>query len=232
LQRAYDQIIHDVCLQKLPVVFAVDRAGIVGDDGPTHHGTFDISFLRHMPNLVMMVPRDENELQHMLKTAELCNRGPIAVRYPKGRGTGIKVDRRLESLEIGRGETLREGSDLVIMALGSMVGPSLKTAENLSSKGFEVGVVNARFVKPIDEKLILESARCGKVLTVEENAIQGGFGSAVLEVLEKNKMNNVKIRRLGIPDRFIEHGNTNLLRKKVGLDSKGIYEACLELLKK
>ncbi|MBK5274320.1 MAG: 1-deoxy-D-xylulose-5-phosphate synthase [Desulfuromonadales bacterium] len=230
VQRAYDQVFHDICLQNLPVTIAMDRAGLVGDDGPTHHGVFDISYLRHLPGLTMMAPKDENELRHMLKTA-VYSGVPMALRYPRGAGYGIEMDAVLQTLEIGKGELLLEGSDLCIIAIGSTVYPALEAAEALRQKGFSVGVVNARFVKPLDAELIMSVANnTGRLMTVEENALQGGFGSAVLELLHDNGLQGVKIRRLGIPDRYIEHGSQAQLRKDVGIDAEGIASAAEEFL--
>lgn len=222
LQRAYDQIFHDVCLQKLPVTMALDRAGLVGDDGPTHHGTFDLSYLRHLPEITLMAPKDENELQHMLKTAIYADR-PVALRYPRGAGYGIPLDQELQALEIGRGELLSQGDDLAIVAIGSTVYPALEAAKLLEAKGIRATVVNARFVKPLDRDLILGAARqTGCIVTVEENALQGGFGSAVLELLADEGMTGVRVKRIGIPDRYIEQGPQSRLRANLGLDGTGI----------
>lgn len=222
LQRAYDQIFHDVCLQKLPVTMALDRAGLVGDDGPTHHGTFDLSYLRHLPEITLMAPKDENELQHMLKTAIYADR-PVALRYPRGAGYGIPLDQELQALEIGRGELLSQGDDLAIVAIGSTVYPALEAAKLLEAKGIRSTVVNARFVKPLDRELILGAARqTGFMVTVEENALQGGFGSAILELLADEGMTGVRVKRIGIPDRYIEQGPQARLRANLGLDGTGI----------
>jgi len=224
LQRAYDQILHDVCLPNLDVTFAIDRAGIVGEDGPTHHGAFDISYLRSLPNMVVMSPKDENELQHMLKTA-LDYPGPAAIRYPRGKGEGVALDPEFKSLEIGRAELMKEGRDLVAIALGHMVHPTLRAAEQLKLAGIDVAVVNARFVKPLDRELILNLARgVGRIITIEENVLQGGFGSAILELLEEEGLSQVVVKRIGLPDRFIEHGPQGLLREKYGLNSQGIIK--------
>jgi 1-deoxy-D-xylulose-5-phosphate synthase len=231
VQRAYDQIFHDICLQKLPVTIAMDRAGVVGDDGPTHHGVFDISYLRHLPGMTMMAPKDENELRNMLKTAIYAG-VPVALRYPRGAGYGVALDREIQSLEIGRGEWLREGQDLTIIAIGATVYPALQAAEALRVRGISAGVINARFVKPLDTDLILTAARStGRVITVEENALQGGFGSAVLELLSDNNLQDVRIRRLGIADHFIEQGSQAQLRKDIGIDAEGIARAAVEFLK-
>ncbi|MCJ7782629.1 MAG: 1-deoxy-D-xylulose-5-phosphate synthase, partial [Desulfobacterales bacterium] len=185
LQRAYDQVLQDVCLQKLPVVFALDRGGIVGEDGPTHHGVFDFSYLRHIPNLIAMVPKDENEFQHMIKTATECP-GPVAFRYPRGKGVGGGRDVSLQSIDIGKGEVLREGQDVLIIAIGTTVYPSLRAAQRLAEVGIQAAVINSRFLKPLDANLLCDWAKkTGKVLTVEENVLQGGFGSAVLELFQE-----------------------------------------------
>jgi 1-deoxy-D-xylulose-5-phosphate synthase len=231
LQRAYDQILHDVCLQNLPVVLALDRGGIVGADGPTHHGLFDFSYLRHIPNMVVMAPANENELQHMLKTAVCCGR-PASVRYPRGNGWREPLDENLKELPLGKAEVLEEGKDLVILAIGSCVQAALKARDLLAEKGFQAAVVNARFVKPLDEELICSLAsKTKKVLTVEENALQGGFGSAVLELLGEKGLKEVTVRRLGIPDVFVEHGSQEELRHKYGLDAEGIFLAAEELIR-
>jgi 1-deoxy-D-xylulose-5-phosphate synthase len=224
-QRAYDQVFHDICLQKLGVTLALDRAGLVGDDGPTHHGVFDLSYLRHLPGLVVMSPKDENELQHMIKTAIYAN-GPVALRYPRGAGLGADMDREPLTLEIGKGEVVADGSDVSIVAIGVTVSAALKAAQALKARGISACVINARFVKPLDRQLILaEARRTGCLVTVEENALQGGFGSAVMELLEQERLTSVRIKRLGIPDRFIEQGSQAQLRKELGLDAEGIASA-------
>ena len=222
LQRAYDQIFHDVCLQNLPVVFAIDRAGVVGSDGPTHHGLFDISYLRHLPNMTLMAPKDENELQHMIQTA-LEHDGPAAVRYPRGNGVGVPLDQTFQALPIGRGELLREGSDGALIAIGTMVYPAMEAAELLAAEGLDLAVMNARFVKPLDRELILAlAADTGRLFTVEENVLQGGFGTAILELLEEEGLDRVPVTRYGCPDRFIEQGEQSELRAALGLDATGI----------
>jgi len=229
LQRAYDQVLHDVCLQNLPVVFALDRGGIVGEDGETHQGLFDLSYLRHLPNMVLMAPKDEDELRHMLYTA-LDHSGPIALRYPRGQGVGVHFSPTLKKLPLGKGEVLREGEDLLILALGATVYPSLEAAAALEKEGYQPTVVNPRFVKPLDENLILTlAARRGRVLTVEENVAMGGFGSAVLELLADRGL-MVPVKRLAIPDLFVEHGAPAILRQKYGLDAAGILKGALALL--
>jgi 1-deoxy-D-xylulose-5-phosphate synthase len=230
LQRAYDQILQDVCLQNLPVVFALDRGGIVGEDGPTHQGLFDFSYLRHIPNLVIMVPKDEDEFQHMIKTAVEWPT-PVAFRYPRGKGVGVKREPLLKSIDIGKGEVLREGNDILILAIGSTVYPCLHAAEKLEDSGIHIAVINSRFLKPLDGDLICHWAkRAGKVLTVEENVLQGGFGSAVLELLHEKGLYSVQIKRLGIPDLFVEHGPQSLLRAKYGIDENGIFKGVMEML--
>jgi len=230
LQRAYDQVQQDVCLQNLPVVFALDRGGIVGSDGPTHHGLFDFSYLRHLPNMVVMAPKDENEFQHMVKTAIEWEK-PIAFRYPRGAGYGVKMDRELRSLEVGKGEVLLEGEDLLILAIGSTVYPSLEAAQRLLEHGISASVINCRFVKPLDGELICTVAeKLGKVLTVEENVLDGGFGSAVLELFQERELSEVKVRRIGIPDQFVEHGSQEILRGRCGINTEGIAEVAGEMV--
>ncbi len=231
LQRAYDQIIHDVCLQKLPVRFMVDRGGLVGDDGPTHHGVFDLTFLRAVPNLVVASPKDENELVAMVRTAAAHDDGPIAIRYPRGAGRGVRMDYEPPLVPIGSAELLREGSDISIMAIGSMVGTALDVAEILSGEGVEASVVNARFVKPLDAETILREARATRrVLTLEENAAAGGFGAAVVELLEASGLEGVAVRIAGVPDRFITHGGRDLLLEDCGLDVKSVAELARKLV--
>ena len=230
LQRAYDQIVHDVCLQKLPVIFVLDRAGIVGEDGPTHHGLFDYSFLRHIPNIIVMAPKDENELQHMLKTSVDCG-NPVSIRYPRGKGYDVKFDTELKALEIGKAEVITEGKDVLILAIGSMVYPALAAARRLREENIEVTVVNSRFVKPLDDDLIITLAeKIRKVITVEENVLDGGFGSAVLELIEKNGLQNLRVKRIGVQDRFVEYGTQELLRSRYGLDEEGIIRTVKWLL--
>lgn len=232
LQRAYDQILHDVCLQNLPVVFAVDRAGIVGEDGATHQGLFDLSYLRNLPRLVIMAPKDENELRHMLKTAVGCG-SPVAVRYPRGKGVGVPLDSEILTLPLGRGEVLHDGTDLAIIAVGSTVYPALQAARKLAVEGIGVKVINARFIKPLDAELLLGTARSVKrIMTMEENVLDGGFGSAVLELFAQNDVTGVTVRRLGIRDQFVEHAKQSELRAQLGLDEEGILRAAREMLQK
>jgi 1-deoxy-D-xylulose-5-phosphate synthase len=221
-QRAYDQIIHDVCLQKLPVVLAIDRAGIVGEDGPTHQGVFDYSFLRHIPNLTVMAPKDENELRHMLYTAVNLP-GPAAIRYPRGSGLGVDTSEPMHKLDIGRAEELRPGKDVALLAAGVMADPCLAASDLLARHGIRAGVINARFLKPLDEQLIRRLARdVGVIVTVEDNLLAGGFGSAVLEHINAENLNWVKVFRIGLPDKFIEHGSRAQLLAKYGLTGEGI----------
>jgi 1-deoxy-D-xylulose-5-phosphate synthase len=229
LQRAYDQVIHDVCLMRLPVTFALDRAGLVGEDGATHHGIFDLTYLRPLPGMVIMAPKDENELQHMLKTA-LDYPGPAAVRYPRGAAEGVELDDAPQTLPLGRGEVLRDGTDLAVLAIGAMVMPALRAAEAVQAEGIEAAVLNARFVKPVDAELILQYAqKTGALLTVEDHVQQGGFGSAVLEVLADHGVAGVIILRHALPDAIIEHGAQKLLRRDFGLDEAGIAAKIREL---
>jgi 1-deoxy-D-xylulose-5-phosphate synthase len=232
LQRAYDQILHDVCLQNLPVVFALDRGGIVGEDGPTHQGLFDFSYLRHIPNLVIMAPKDEEEFRRMIKTSIECP-VPVAFRYPRGRGMGVKMETTLKSIEVGKGEVLKEGMDLLVLAIGSTVYPALHAVKRLEDAGIHATVINSRFLKPLDGDLICDWAkRTGKLLTIEENVLQGGFGSAVLELLQERGLFSVQMKRMGIPDVFVEHGSQSLLRSKYRIDEDGIFKEIVEMVKK
>jgi 1-deoxy-D-xylulose-5-phosphate synthase len=231
LQRAYDQIVHDVCLQRVPVVFAMDRGGIVGEDGPTHQGLFDFSYLRHIPGMILMAPKDENELRRILATAIGYEDGPVAFRYPRGRGYGVPLNKRIEPLEIGKGEVLREGEDCLILAIGSTVYPSLEAAALLEAEGVRVTVVNSRFVAPLDEELIGDLARRHRTLmTVEENVVAGGFGSAILEFLHARDFLPPRAHCLGIPARFVEHSPQAVLRRKYHLDPEGIAQEVKRVL--
>ncbi|TES91193.1 MAG: 1-deoxy-D-xylulose-5-phosphate synthase [Candidatus Cloacimonadota bacterium] len=222
LQRAFDQIIHDVCLQNLPVIFCMDRGGLVGEDGPTHHGTFDLSYLRLIPNMIIMAPKDEIELKDMLYTAVEYGKGPIAIRYPRGKVQGLPPKKNPEMIPIGKGELLKEGKDILIIAAGSMVYPSLDAAKILSERGLSTAVINTRFIKPLDNALIKKELEEKKlIVTVEENAVKAGFGSSITEFLLSINAKN-RILNIGIPDRFIEQGNPELLRKNLGLTSSGI----------
>jgi 1-deoxy-D-xylulose-5-phosphate synthase len=224
LQRAYDEILHDVCLQNLHVVFAIDRAGIVGDDGPTHNGIFDLSYLRHIPNLVVMAPKDDIELRYMLELA-LSHNGPVAIRYPRGKILPQARNPKLtDDFKIGEAEILKDGKDIALIALGNTVYPSLQAAERLEKQGTSTMVINARFVKPLDRNLISSvAAMVPRIITIEENILQGGFGSAVVEFLNKIEIPHIKVKRIGIPDIFIEQGSQDELRKIYGLDEEGIY---------
>jgi len=231
LQRAYDEVFHDVCLQNLPVVIAMDRAGIVGQDGPTHHGLFDISFLRHIPNMVVAAPKDEAELRHLLYSAVQYGR-PTALRYPRGACLGINDAGPMRLIPLGQAEVLKEGKDATIIAIGTMVQPAVQAAERLEKAGIRTGVVNARFAKPLDAECICKAAATtGAIITVEENALQGGFGSAVLELFEEKGV-SIPVKRIGVPDEFIEHGSQEELRARLGLTVEGIEAAVVSLLKK
>jgi 1-deoxy-D-xylulose-5-phosphate synthase len=230
MQRALDQVIHDVCLQNLPVTFALDRGGVVGDDGPTHHGVFDLSFMRYIPNLVLMAPKDENELQHMLYTATQHN-GPTALRYPRGAGEGVELSDNLKEIPIGKGELLCEGKDLLLLPIGNRVYPALEAVEGLKKVGIDAAVINPRFIKPLDSELIIEWAeKTGKVITVEDNSRMGGFGSAVLELLAGHGLSQVMVQTLGYGDRFIEHGTQEILWHKGHIDGPAIINAAMELM--
>lgn len=223
-QRAYDSLIHDVCLQNLPVVLALDRAGLVGEDGPTHHGAFDLSFARIIPNLTIMAPKDEAELRDMLYTALQLN-GPVLLRYPRGRSEGYKLAESPAALPLGKSEWLKQGEDLIFLAVGSMVQPALRAAEILESAGIPAGVVNVRFVKPLDEQLLSAAAQKARwLVTLEENSLMGGYGSAVLEFLNTAELSGAKILRIGLPDCFIEQGFREELMSGLKLDAEGIAE--------
>jgi len=225
LQRAYDQILHDVCLESLPVVLAVDRGGIVGEDGPTHHGLFDLSYLRSMPNMVVMAPKDENELRHMLITA-IAHDGPIAVRYPRGKAVGVRLEKNMRPLTIGKAEILTDGDDILILAIGDPVNAALKAYPVLQEQGLSATIVNCRFIKPLDIDLISSLAeKIPRIITLEENVLEGGFGSAVLEGLNDFGVSGFTLVRLGIQDTFVEHGPQNFLRSKYGIDAQAIVAA-------
>lgn len=225
LQRAYDQVVHDVCLQKLPVVLAIDRGGIVGDDGPTHHGLLDYSFLRSVPNLVVMAPADEDELQHMLHTALQLGQ-PCALRYPRGVGLGVALAPDWKEIPLGQARVMTLGQDVTLLAVGNMVAVARRAAEMLKEYGLTATVINARFIKPLDEECIIEHAvATGCLVTLEENVLAGGFGSAVLELLQQKGLTGIRVTRLGIPDTFVEHGSQALLREKYGLVPQKVVEA-------
>ncbi|MGQ0811794.1 MAG: 1-deoxy-D-xylulose-5-phosphate synthase [Nitrospiraceae bacterium] len=228
LQRAYDQVVHDVATQNLPVTFCVDRGGLVAEDGTTHHGAFDFAYLRHMPNMVVMAPKDENELQHMMKTC-LSHDGPASLRYPRGTSLGVSMDEKPIALPVGKAELLREGTDVAIFAIGVTVWPAVKAAERLEGEGISAAVVNARFVKPFDTTMLRDLARRVRCLvTVEEGAKMGGFGSAVLESLSEEGL-ALPTKMIGLPDWYIEQGPQDLLREKYGLTAEGIYQSVREL---
>lgn len=229
-QRCYDQILHDICLQNLPVVFALDRAGLVGEDGPTHHGVFDLSFLRDMPNLILAAPADENEMQHLLKTAFEA-KAPFVLRYPRGAGFGIALDKEPKALPIGKGVWLKKGKDATILAIGNRVHPALDAAQKLAEKGVDCGVVNMRFVRPLDKKLIDEALKISpRLVTVEDNMLSGGFGSAVAEYLA-DKQADFKLLRLGIGDEFVPHGKCASLYDKVGISAEQMTKHILKWMK-
>jgi 1-deoxy-D-xylulose-5-phosphate synthase len=222
LQRAYDQIIHDICLQNMPVIFAIDRAGVVGDDGKTHQGAFDISYLCSIPNIVIAAPKDAEELRHLLFTAVHSGR-TMAIRYPRDSDPGRVQDPELHEVPIGTGELLREGKDLAILSIGSTVYPALNAAELLAKEGIQCSVVNARFAKPLDLKLIQRLAtKTGRLLTVEENVLAGGFGSAVSQTICCSGPDGIKVKSIGLPDAFVEHGPQEHIRALLGLDANGI----------
>ncbi|MBL0388104.1 1-deoxy-D-xylulose-5-phosphate synthase [Tumebacillus sp. ITR2] len=224
LQRAYDQAIHDIAIQNLPVTIAIDRAGLVGNDGETHQGAFDIAFLRCVPNFTIMAPKDENEFRQMLYTA-VNHAGPIAMRYPRGGGLGVQMDTEFKALPIGKSETVREGKDVAILALGSMVHVAQKAAEALVESGIDAKVVNMRFVKPLDEELLLDLAKQGmRIVTIEEGSTQGGMGSAVMEFFALNRIYGMEIYPMGLPDLFVEHGDPQQLLDHVGLNVDSVVE--------
>lgn len=231
LQRAYDQVLHDIARPNLNVFIGIDRAGLVGADGETHQGVFDISFLRHIPNIVLMMPKDENEGQHMVKTAIDYNDGPIALRYPRGNGLGVEMDAEMKALPIGSWEVLREGSDAVILTFGTTIPMAMKAAEQLAYQGIDVRVVNARFIKPMDEAMLHDIMQANlPILTIEESLLQGGFGSAVLEFAFDKKYRNVQIERIGIPDEFIEHGEVDLLLEEINVTAEEAVKRITQLV--
>ncbi len=229
LQRAFDQVVHDVCLQNLPVTIIADRAGVVGEDGKTHHGAFDVSYLRCLPNAVVAAPTDENEFQHLIYTA-YKHKGPFAIRIPRGAATGAPMDEKLRTLPLGRGTVMREGGDVVIFSLGKAASAAVEAADLLAEHGISCGVVNPRFVKPLDVDLIMDAAqRTGRLVTVEENVLAGGFGSAVLEALAAANLQNVSVHRIGMPDFFVEHGTAADQRRRLQLDAEGIARQTLSV---
>ena len=232
MQRAYDSILHDICMQKLHVTMCLDRAGLVGDDGYTHHGVFDYAYLRSIPNMTIMAPKDENELRHMLKTALSFN-GPISVRYPRGSGVGVDITEPMHELPIGKAEVLREGTELCFWAIGSMVQSAVQAADKLKEQGIDAGVVNMRFAKPLDKELLIEHAkRYGKIVTLEEGVLAGGVGSEVLEILDDaGLLQQCAVLRLGIPDEFVTHGDKKLLFRDLGLDTDAIVQKAAAFVK-
>ncbi|WP_274307304.1 1-deoxy-D-xylulose-5-phosphate synthase [Solibacillus daqui] len=233
LQRAYDQVLHDIARPKLNVFIGIDRAGLVGADGETHQGVFDISFLRHIPNMVLMMPKDENEGQHMVKTALEYNDGPIALRYPRGNGLGVEMDAEMKALPIGSWEVLRDGNDAVILTFGTTIGMALEAADRLAEQGLSVRVVNARFIKPMDEAMLHDLMKAQMpILTIEESMLQGGFGSAVLEFAFDNGYHNINLDRIGIPDEFIEHGEVDLLLAEIHVTADEAVKRITKLVPK
>ena len=229
LQRSFDQIIHDVCLQDLPVIFAIDRGGIVGDDGKTHQGTFDLSYLNLIPNLIVSAPKDENELQHLLYTA-MKSGHPMAIRYPRGSGLGVETESLLHEIPIGKGEIIREGKDVAILGIGTTVAPALEAVHRLALAGISTAVVNSRFIKPLDSTLIIDVAnRVKHIVTVEENTLSGGFGSNVTHLLQESGMCQVKVTSIGVTDEFVEQGSQAVLRSKYNLDAEGITRIIMAL---
>ena len=230
LQRAFDQILHDVCIDNHSVVFAIDRGGIVGEDGPTHHGLFDYSYLRCMPNMTIMAPKDENELARMLFTA-VNHDGPVALRYPRGIGTGVKIEENPKPLEIGKAQVIEEnGDDLLIIAIGKSVCEAVKAANILKDKGINTTIINARFVKPLDTELLIKyTLKIKKIITVEEHVLDGGFGSAVLEMMIDNGVTGFCLKRIGIKNRFVEHGPQDILKNAYEIDSQAVVKSALKL---
>ncbi|TMW73742.1 1-deoxy-D-xylulose-5-phosphate synthase [Alteribacter natronophilus] len=231
LQRGYDQLVHDVCRQNLNVFFAIDRSGLVGADGETHQGVFDISYLRHLPNMKILMPKDENELQHMIFTAVNIDDGPVAVRYPRGNGYGVHMDEDLKQIPVGQWEVLKDGNDLTILTFGTMIPVAMDAAERLEAEGVHVEVVNARSIKPLDEDMLKQIAMKNKpVLTLEEHALLGGFGSAVLEFFHENHFHSVTVERMGIPDRYIEHGGVPQLWEEIGLTPANVADRVMDII--
>lgn len=233
LQRAYDQVVHDICRPNLNVFFGIDRAGLVGADGETHQGVFDIAFLRHIPNMVLMMPKDENEGQHLVYTAINYDDGPIAMRFPRGNGLGVPMDEKLEEIPIGSWEILKEGNDAAILTFGTTIPMAMKAAAVLEKQGYSIKVVNARFIKPLDENMLLQLFKNNMpILTIEEAVLQGGFGSYVLEFASEQGFQHAKIERMGIPDQFIEHGSVNELLEEIGLTTENVVKKLQILARK
>lgn len=233
LQRAYDQVVHDICRQNLNVFIGIDRAGLVGADGETHQGVFDIAFLRHLPSMVIMMPKDENEGQHLVKTALDYDAGPIALRYPRGNGYGVPMDSELKAIPIGEWEVLKKGTDVAVLTFGTTIPMALEAAKELEEQGISVRVVNARFIKPMDEKMLKSIFEEDiPVLTIEEAVLQGGFGSAVLEYVQENGYRNAVVDRIGIPDYFIEHGSVKELLNEIGMTKENVMDRILTITPK
>ncbi|MGP7816189.1 1-deoxy-D-xylulose-5-phosphate synthase [Niallia sp. 01092] len=233
LQRAYDQVLHDVCRQKLNVFIGIDRAGLVGADGETHQGVYDIAFLRHMPNLVLMMPKDENEGQHMVHTAIQYNDGPIAMRFPRGNGLGVKMDKTLKTIPIGSWEVVKEGTDAAILTFGTTIEMALQASSMLEKQGVSVKIINARFIKPLDEKMLFELLNMQMpILTIEEAVLQGGFGSYVLEFAHEQGFVSSVIDRMGIPDEFIEHGDVTSLLNEINFNTEEVVKRIATIARK
>lgn len=233
LQRAYDQVVHDICRQNLNVFIGVDRAGLVGADGETHQGVFDIAFLRHLPNMVLMMPKDENEGQHMVNTALSYDDGPIAMRFPRGNGIGVPMDEKLRTIPIGTWEVLKEGEDAAILTFGTTIPMAMEAASLLEKQGVSIKIINARFIKPLDEKMLQHLFLADMpILTIEEAVLQGGFGSAVLEYAQENGFRHAEIDRMGIPDQFIEHGSVKELLKEIGMTTEDVIDRMRKLARK
>jgi 1-deoxy-D-xylulose-5-phosphate synthase len=233
LQRSFDQLLHDVALQEIPIIFILDRSGLVGEDGPTHHGSFDLSYLRLIPNFVVMAPKDENELRDMLWTAFNYSNGPVAIRYPRGESLGLPLKLEFRQIQIGKGEIVCEGSDLAILAVGDQVAPAMALADILKEKNVSTRVVNARFVKPLDRMIIEETIKnIPVVVTIENNTIIGGFGSAVAEIISEMDSKDVTFHRFGLPDKFVTHGKYNELFKELGLNKENLISELIHLVEK
>lgn len=231
LQRAYDQVLHDICRPNYNVFIGIDRAGLVGADGETHQGVFDIAFLRHLPNLVLMMPKDENEGQHMVNTAIQYDNGPIAMRFPRGNGYGVEMDSELKTIPIGSWEVLKEGNEAAILTFGTTIPMAIEAADMMQKQGISVKVVNARFIKPLDEDMMHELLKLKMpILTIEEAVLQGGFGSAVLEFAHDHGYHSALIERMGIPDRFIEHGSVDKLLEEIGLTTDNVVSNLRKLI--
>lgn len=231
LQRAYDQVVHDICRQNLNVFIGVDRAGLVGADGETHQGVFDISFLRSLPNMVLMMPKDENEGQHMVNTAMKYDDGPISMRFPRGNGIGVPLDEDLKTIPIGSWEVLKDGEDACILTFGTTIQMALDAAAQLEETGLSIKVVNARFIKPLDEPMLHDLlGQEMPILTIEEAILQGGFGSAVLEFAHENNYHNAKVNRMGIPDQFIEHGSVSKLLEEIGMTTENVVKLLTSMI--